>query len=98
MESLTGRSFLHSTTFRTASKAARYPFQLPKQNLLASRIFRSPVELSCVVETFTISHCYCFCIVDFYAFCFSTWSRLASRRYLNVMLFIIITISQFNYV
>ncbi|KAF9600282.1 hypothetical protein IFM89_005868 [Coptis chinensis] len=50
------RSFLRSTTFRTASKATRCPFQLPKQNPLASRIFRSPVELSCVVKTLLPFH------------------------------------------
>ncbi|KAF9594187.1 hypothetical protein IFM89_028844, partial [Coptis chinensis] len=50
------RSFLRSTTFRTASKSARCPFQLPEQNPLASRIFRSPVELSCVVETLLPFH------------------------------------------
>ncbi|KAF9590135.1 hypothetical protein IFM89_031739 [Coptis chinensis] len=50
------RSFLRSTTFRTASKSARSPFQLPKQSPLSSRIFRSPVELSCAVETLLPFH------------------------------------------
>ncbi|XVF27594.1 hypothetical protein REPUB_Repub14bG0122000 [Reevesia pubescens] len=32
------------------------PFRIPKQNPLPSRIFRSPVELSCCVETMLPYH------------------------------------------
>ncbi|XWS18428.1 hypothetical protein CRYUN_Cryun32bG0043200 [Craigia yunnanensis] len=32
-------------------RTACSPFRISKQNLLSSRVFRSPVELSCCVET-----------------------------------------------
>ncbi|XP_041026135.1 protein NUCLEAR FUSION DEFECTIVE 6, mitochondrial-like isoform X3 [Juglans microcarpa x Juglans regia] len=64
------RSVLRSTSARTASAArltagagagararpASSPFRIPKQNPIAHRIFRSPVEMSCCVETLLPYH------------------------------------------
>ncbi|KAF9590136.1 hypothetical protein IFM89_031740 [Coptis chinensis] len=60
------RSFIRSSTFRSAAakvtpqaKAARSsasPFRLPKQTPLTNPIFRSPVELSCAMESLLPFH------------------------------------------
>uniref|UniRef100_A0A2N9G7D7 Protein NUCLEAR FUSION DEFECTIVE 6, chloroplastic/mitochondrial-like n=1 Tax=Fagus sylvatica TaxID=28930 RepID=A0A2N9G7D7_FAGSY len=61
------RSVLRSTASRTAAasratagpgaKPTGSPFRIPKQNSLSSnRIFRSPVELSCCVESMLPYH------------------------------------------
>ncbi|EEF50823.1 protein NUCLEAR FUSION DEFECTIVE 6, mitochondrial isoform X2 [Ricinus communis] len=36
---------------RSGTNSAFSPFRIPKQNALSRRIFRSPVEMSCSVET-----------------------------------------------
>ncbi|KAF5180419.1 hypothetical protein FRX31_029995 [Thalictrum thalictroides] len=66
MASSTIRSAFRSSSFRSAaSKFATQskpkanpssPFCLPKQNPLSSRIFRSPVELSCCVDSLMPFH------------------------------------------
>ncbi|KAM5588157.1 protein NUCLEAR FUSION DEFECTIVE 6, mitochondrial-like [Rosa sericea] len=69
MSSLAARSVLRSTASRTTQLRSRLafaaktkpvasPFSIPKQNqnLLSHRIFRSPVELSCCVETLLPYH------------------------------------------
>ncbi|KAF9590137.1 hypothetical protein IFM89_031741 [Coptis chinensis] len=58
------RSFLSSTSFRTAAsrllssqpKPARSSFRLPKQTPLTNCIFRAPVEMSCAVESLMPFH------------------------------------------
>ncbi|XP_062162914.1 protein NUCLEAR FUSION DEFECTIVE 6, mitochondrial isoform X2 [Alnus glutinosa] len=62
------RSALRSTAARAATasrltagvgakaRPASSPFRIPKQNSLAHRIFRSPVEMSCCVETMLPYH------------------------------------------
>ncbi|CAK7350542.1 unnamed protein product [Dovyalis caffra] len=62
------RSFLRSTAARTSaaarlacapkpgSKPAFSPFRISKQSPLSPRIFRSPVEMSCCVETMLPYH------------------------------------------
>ncbi|XP_043703748.1 protein NUCLEAR FUSION DEFECTIVE 6, mitochondrial-like isoform X2 [Telopea speciosissima] len=57
------RSALRSTSVRTAAarlateaKAARSPFLISKQKPLSHRIFRSPVEMSCCVESLLPYH------------------------------------------
>ncbi|XP_059440212.1 protein NUCLEAR FUSION DEFECTIVE 6, mitochondrial isoform X1 [Corylus avellana] len=62
------RSVFRSTAARAATasrlsagagakaRPACSPFRIPKQNPLANRIFRSPVELSCCVETMLPYH------------------------------------------
>ncbi|XP_077229625.1 protein NUCLEAR FUSION DEFECTIVE 6, mitochondrial [Tasmannia lanceolata] len=58
------RSVFRSASFRNAAtrlttetKAARAPFRLPKQKKPSSpRIFRSPVEMSCCVESLLPMH------------------------------------------
>ncbi|XP_040375313.1 protein NUCLEAR FUSION DEFECTIVE 6, mitochondrial isoform X3 [Rosa chinensis] len=70
MSSLAARSVLRSTASRTTQLRSRLafaaktkpavasPFSIPKQNqnLLSHRIFRSPAELSCCVETLLPYH------------------------------------------
>ncbi|KAJ4955706.1 hypothetical protein NE237_012489 [Protea cynaroides] len=57
------RSALRSTSVRNAAarlateaKAARSPFLISKQKPLSHRIFRSPVEMSCCVESLLPYH------------------------------------------
>ncbi|KAG5234995.1 protein NUCLEAR FUSION DEFECTIVE 6 [Populus alba x Populus x berolinensis] len=62
------RSFLRSTATRTSaaarlasapkpgSKPASSPFRISKESPLSHRIFRSPVEMSCCVETILPYH------------------------------------------
>ncbi|GAV69522.1 hypothetical protein CFOL_v3_13023 [Cephalotus follicularis] len=62
------RSLFRSTSTRTATAArlsaapksvprsTASPFRIPKQKPLCHRIFRSPVELSCCVETMLPYH------------------------------------------
>ncbi|XP_065879931.1 protein NUCLEAR FUSION DEFECTIVE 6, mitochondrial-like isoform X2 [Euphorbia lathyris] len=61
------RSFLRSTASRTTrlasgpkpmpgNKPSVSPFGISKQNPLSHRIFRSPVEMSCCVETMLPYH------------------------------------------
>ncbi|KAL5730498.1 hypothetical protein ACHQM5_003307 [Ranunculus cassubicifolius] len=52
------RSFLRNALPRFAKSAARpsSPFQIPKQNPLSSRLLRSPVELSCCVDSMMPFH------------------------------------------
>ncbi|KAJ9136128.1 hypothetical protein P3X46_033236 [Hevea brasiliensis] len=63
----TARSFLRSTANRTVrlasgpkpglrSQPALSPFRISKQGPLSHRIFRSPVEMSCCVETMLPYH------------------------------------------
>ncbi|KAF9590139.1 hypothetical protein IFM89_031743 [Coptis chinensis] len=48
------RSFLRSTS--KASRSSASPFRLPKQKPLTNGIFRSPVEMSCCVESLMPFH------------------------------------------
>ncbi|XP_010509820.1 PREDICTED: protein NUCLEAR FUSION DEFECTIVE 6, chloroplastic/mitochondrial-like [Camelina sativa] len=41
---------------KPTSSSARSAFRMPKQSPLSNRIFRSPVELSCCVETMLPYH------------------------------------------
>ncbi|KAK7849568.1 protein NUCLEAR FUSION DEFECTIVE 6, mitochondrial isoform X1 [Quercus suber] len=60
------KSVLRSTAARTTvasrlaagpgARPASTPFRIPKQNSLSNRIFRSPVELSCCVESMLPYH------------------------------------------
>ncbi|XP_050210540.1 protein NUCLEAR FUSION DEFECTIVE 6, mitochondrial-like isoform X2 [Mercurialis annua] len=57
------RSFMRSTArlssglkSRPGTTSTSSPFRIPKQNSLANRIFRSPVEMSCSVETLLPYH------------------------------------------
>ncbi|XP_061341586.1 protein NUCLEAR FUSION DEFECTIVE 6, mitochondrial-like isoform X2 [Gastrolobium bilobum] len=60
------RSFLRSAASRAAGVAnlaagaratpSRSPFRIPKQSSISNRIFRSPVELSCCVESMLPYH------------------------------------------
>ncbi|KAF3968957.1 hypothetical protein ACB098_05G091100 [Castanea mollissima] len=60
------KSVLRSTAARTTvasrfaagpgARPASSPFRIPKQNSLSNRIFRSPVELSCCVESMLPYH------------------------------------------
>ncbi|OAY24850.1 protein NUCLEAR FUSION DEFECTIVE 6, mitochondrial isoform X2 [Manihot esculenta] len=67
MSAAAARFFLRSTANRTAglasvsksclgSKRAFSPFRISKQSPLSHRIFRSPVEMSCCVETMLPYH------------------------------------------
>ncbi|OVA00340.1 hypothetical protein BVC80_1183g27 [Macleaya cordata] len=57
------RSVLRSNSLRNSAariaseaKAARSPFRISKQKPLSNRIFRSPVEMSCCVESLMPYH------------------------------------------
>ncbi|KAE8674270.1 hypothetical protein F3Y22_tig00111769pilonHSYRG00714 [Hibiscus syriacus] len=61
---------------KSMPRPACSPFRISNQNPLHARIFRSPVEMSCCVETAAVSHGHCFSFPDFHAFCFSPEIRL----------------------
>ncbi|XP_010538174.1 PREDICTED: protein NUCLEAR FUSION DEFECTIVE 6, chloroplastic/mitochondrial-like isoform X1 [Tarenaya hassleriana] len=60
LRSAAGRASAAASRFSAAAKhspaSAQSPFRVPKRSPLSHRIFRSPVEMSCCVETMMPYH------------------------------------------